>query len=1067
MKCSRKRVFVVLVTLVLFTSVLMGVNVVSYEEETNTGGIKHITVNDDPYFPIGWYGGPGYKNNIYNPYNEGRATNSLYSKLNNHYDSIDLNDTGGEDNVFKNTLSTIRNSGSNTIFFYEQNSIATIPQYQGKGYGFMSDNFQDLNNVFPTGYDRMLDIANAANLKVIVDIRYNTTRRNYWVPYPYNEYPLGEIPPCLNYDADAFTIDYVNNTEIYTNQYQNFVSPTFTKDKRDSSMIIYYNNLSSHNNILGWGTWDEPCDGAAWQDGWDKASFTWAALKNRMQNTRSNINSLNAASSNNIPPMTIFRVYPNKTDPIEFIYDAIHENVSQFILLDWYPIWSNGDISSRLIPEQIFPAIEIIKHHTQAGPFVYVAQGQEYDSEPENPSNNYLSLPSEKNFRYMTYAPIIHGARGIMYYNYYNTSTTARNEVHKMIAEITGTSSYSGNSNSIDLTDVIMSGITPSNTDFLKVLNNSHDNTNTSVIQFMKDTTNYSEFSDIEFFDINFLLKQKDGYTYLFICNDCDNAKTVKLFSEEISYGIMKEITKDGLGVDQRINHGKFSIDLDGCEAKVFRIQEISMTNAYDLACLSGYDTFPLENFIHIMRPCSTSSTVCLMDRYGNNVSNPYYSGPRWTYWNSIAEENLKFNEDVDHAVAGDFDGDGYDDIALWAFNQLYLLENGGEYFDQSDMIEVDLTEDLEVSNSYISNCANIDMLSGDFDADGKDEVCIIENATLGFDIDLININGSSCSKILSSTSMQNLNCTLYFSASGDFDADGKDDIVLFYTINSTNYVKVFSLNSSYVFVEKTTFANTTTLNYNAIEYLDAGDMNNDGYSDFALLYDQGNLHDFQRVLVFISDGEEFPLLSSTNILVDANWHVVPSATFNFDNVTSMVVEDFTGDANDDVLVTYNQTSSLQKFIVYKNNSTGTGFVDGTTFDPKTKYWDYFSSSTYDLSDQYFMIAGRFMFNPGQGLYKKVEEREIDEVFSFNLQQNYPNPFNPSTTITYEIPKASTVRLNIYNTSGQLVKTLINENHIPGHYSVAWDASNLPSGLYIYKLEAGDYIDVKKCMLIK
>lgn len=87
---------------------------------------------------------------------------------------------------------------------------------------------------------------------------------------------------------------------------------------------------------------------------------------------------------------------------------------------------------------------------------------------------------------------------------------------------------------------------------------------------------------------------------------------------------------------------------------------------------------------------------------------------------------------------------------------------------------------------------------------------------------------------------------------------------------------------------------------------------------------------------------------------------------------------------------------------------------------------------------------------------------------TFNLSQNYPNPFNPSTVITYSIPKKSIVNLKIYNVLGQEIASLINnELKQPGFYNVRFDASNLPSGLYLYKLTAGDYSEVKKMLLIK
>ncbi|MBE0539349.1 MAG: T9SS type A sorting domain-containing protein [Ignavibacterium sp.] len=85
----------------------------------------------------------------------------------------------------------------------------------------------------------------------------------------------------------------------------------------------------------------------------------------------------------------------------------------------------------------------------------------------------------------------------------------------------------------------------------------------------------------------------------------------------------------------------------------------------------------------------------------------------------------------------------------------------------------------------------------------------------------------------------------------------------------------------------------------------------------------------------------------------------------------------------------------------------------------------------------------------------------------FSISQNYPNPFNPSTTIQYALPKEDMVTLRIYNILGQAVKTLVNQNQAAGTYTVTFDASDLTSGIYFYSIQAGNYNQVKKMVLIK
>ncbi len=86
---------------------------------------------------------------------------------------------------------------------------------------------------------------------------------------------------------------------------------------------------------------------------------------------------------------------------------------------------------------------------------------------------------------------------------------------------------------------------------------------------------------------------------------------------------------------------------------------------------------------------------------------------------------------------------------------------------------------------------------------------------------------------------------------------------------------------------------------------------------------------------------------------------------------------------------------------------------------------------------------------------------------TYQLRQNYPNPFNPTTLIEYGIPKESFVTLKVYNMLGQEIVSLINETQYAGMYTVSFDASRLPTGMYFYKIVAGDFVDMKKMMFVK
>ena len=96
-----------------------------------------------------------------------------------------------------------------------------------------------------------------------------------------------------------------------------------------------------------------------------------------------------------------------------------------------------------------------------------------------------------------------------------------------------------------------------------------------------------------------------------------------------------------------------------------------------------------------------------------------------------------------------------------------------------------------------------------------------------------------------------------------------------------------------------------------------------------------------------------------------------------------------------------------------------------------------------------------------------VGDNEKSLPQKFELEQNYPNPFNASTTILYQLPKSTHVKLSIYDITGRLVETLVNEYKNAGYYSVNWNAENVSSGIYIYRIDAGEFSSVRECLIIK
>ncbi len=97
----------------------------------------------------------------------------------------------------------------------------------------------------------------------------------------------------------------------------------------------------------------------------------------------------------------------------------------------------------------------------------------------------------------------------------------------------------------------------------------------------------------------------------------------------------------------------------------------------------------------------------------------------------------------------------------------------------------------------------------------------------------------------------------------------------------------------------------------------------------------------------------------------------------------------------------------------------------------------------------------------------KVKENVVKTPSDYRLNQNYPNPFNPSTTISFALPFRSLVSLKIFDMLGREVATIISQEMSAGNYSKQWNATNVSSGIYYYRLQAGTYIETKKLVLLK
>ena len=126
-----------------------------------------------------------------------------------------------------------------------------------------------------------------------------------------------------------------------------------------------------------------------------------------------------------------------------------------------------------------------------------------------------------------------------------------------------------------------------------------------------------------------------------------------------------------------------------------------------------------------------------------------------------------------------------------------------------------------------------------------------------------------------------------------------------------------------------------------------------------------------------------------------------------------------------------------------------------------TNFEIYFYKAYYGSYSEWIVI--------GQAIEQPVgiDDKLSSQIENYNLFQNFPNPFNPLTNISYSLPHSGNIRLIIYNLLGEEIAHLVEGRQSAGYHSISWNASNVASGIYFYRLQAGDFVQTRKMVLLK
>ncbi len=162
---------------------------------------------------------------------------------------------------------------------------------------------------------------------------------------------------------------------------------------------------------------------------------------------------------------------------------------------------------------------------------------------------------------------------------------------------------------------------------------------------------------------------------------------------------------------------------------------------------------------------------------------------------------------------------------------------------------------------------------------------------------------------------------------------------------------------------------------------------------------------------------------------------------------------------------TNNKGFEILRFAQDNNNGwQKIGFVQG--FGTTTELQQY-SFTDENLITGVYSYRLKQVDYDGTFSYSGIIEVDFTGAVGFTLEQNYPNPFNPSTTIRYSLPSAGDIELTVFDVFGSEIETLINQRQPAGIYSIDFDAPNLSSGIYFYRLIAGSFSQTKKLILLK
>jgi hypothetical protein len=398
-----------------------------------------------------------------------------------------------------------------------------------------------------------------------------------------------------------------------------------------------------------------------------------------------------------------------------------------------------------------------------------------------------------------------------------------------------------------------------------------------------------------------------------------------------------------------------------------------------------------------------------------------------------------------------DIDGDGLVDLMAGSvfpnegYDNLWYLKNTGT--NTQPFYQLQTKNFLPMIDVGVRSSVTL----ADVDGDGDAELCVSSG---GGTINIFQNTGSSTHPAFSSMPVYTITLQAFYVtiAAGDLNGDGKPDLLVGDFTGNIRYFQNTTTSTTISFTQTSFPLDGVNVGNSSAPCI--ADVDQDGVTDVLIGTSGGTLQYYKNTGT--NSAPQYSLVSTSFNSIDVGNDAMP------------LMIDVDGNGKNDLLIGHSE-GTLYRYEYNPSNqqydfiTPQFGHID-VKINASPAMVDIDGDGDLDL----FIGNGKGgVFFYENTTINSIEKSRNSTPAKFELQQNYPNPFNPSTIIEYSLPVHGFVTLQVYDVLGKKVKTLVETEQSQGRYSVEFNGREMPSGVYFYRLKAGDFTAAKKLLLMK